>query len=67
MTAESLGGKVLLTRREAALALSVSVRTIDTLLASNELPSRRIGRRRLIALDTLQRFARRDHPTASRA
>ena len=52
--------KLLLTRHEAALVLSVSVRTLDSLLAQGELSTRRIGRRRLIPRSELERFARRN-------
>jgi len=55
--------KLLLTRVEAAAALSISVRTLDALLARGELPTRRLGRRRLIARAELERFIKRDHAT----
>ena len=63
MLENTTADKVLLTRRDAARLLSVSVRTIDTLLARRELTTRRIGRRRLIPRAELARFARRDHAT----
>jgi len=37
--------------------------TIDVMVASRELPVRRIGRRVVISQRALQNFARRDHPT----
>jgi excisionase family DNA binding protein len=52
---------------EAARRLSLSPRTIATLVASRELRSIKVGRRRLIPLKALQDFVRRDHgrpPTA---
>lgn len=55
--------KILLTKRDAAQALSVCVRTIENLIAIGELPSRTIGRRRLIPRSALEQFARRDHRT----
>ena len=55
--------KILLTRYEAAGALSISVRTLDTLLARRELATRRVGRRRLIPRTELERFARTNHAT----
>lgn len=64
MNATAVTEKLLLTRKESALALSVSLRTIDTLLACGELTARRIGRRRLIPRTELERFARRDHETS---
>jgi len=59
--------KLLVSKREAAAALGVSVRTIDNLLAHKELVARKIGRRTLIPVTELERFARRDHATTSRA
>jgi excisionase family DNA binding protein len=54
---------ILVGKREAARLLSVSLRTIDNLLARHELPYRRIGRRVLISSKALEQFVRRDHPT----
>jgi len=62
-TAARSGEKLLLTREDCAQLLSCSVRTIDTMLANGELPSRRIGRRRLVPRAALEQFARRDHTT----
>ena len=58
--------KLLYTRREAAEALSISLRLLDHLLATGELLSRRVGHRRLIPATVLQTFARRDHLLSSR-
>jgi len=55
--------RVLLTKRDAAFALSVSLRTIDSLIAGGELKTTRIGRRRLIPRRALEIFARTDHST----
>lgn len=46
---------------EAARRLGVSPRTVATLIARKELPSRKIGRRRVIPVRALQEFLRRDH------
>jgi excisionase family DNA binding protein len=46
---------------EAARRLGVSPRTVATLIAQKKLPSRRIGRRRVILISALQEFLRRDH------
>jgi excisionase family DNA binding protein len=54
--------KLLYTRKEAAQCLSLSVRTVDTLTATKQLPTRRIGRRVLIPAHALAQFARRNHP-----
>jgi len=55
---------LLLSRRTAAALLSVSLRTIDNLLARRELVSRRVGRRVLIPRAALDSFTKRDHATA---
>lgn len=52
---------ILVSKKEAASALSLCVRTIDNLIARKELPCRRIGRRTLIPYSALVAFARRDH------
>jgi excisionase family DNA binding protein len=54
---------ILISKKEAARALSVSLRTIDNLIAAKELAVRRVGRRCLIARRSLEEFARRDHST----
>lgn len=50
---------------EAARRLGVSPRTVATLVARNELPSRKIGRRRVIPIRALEEFLRRDHHTGN--
>jgi excisionase family DNA binding protein len=57
--------KILFSKREAALALSLSVRTIENLIARKELNARRVGRRTLITASSLVLFARRDHVSPS--
>ena len=54
--------KLLVCREEAAEILSISVRSVDYLLANRQLTSRRIGTRNLIPVADLKRFARMDHP-----
>jgi excisionase family DNA binding protein len=49
-------------REEAAQTLSISVRSVDYLIANKELTFRRIGGRVLIPVVELQKFARMDHP-----
>jgi len=53
--------KLLCSKREAAMWLSLSLRTIDNLLARKELTPRKVGRRTLIPYRALLAFARRDH------
>jgi excisionase family DNA binding protein len=57
--------KILVSKREAALALSLSVRTIENLIARKELAARHVGRRTLVIFASLQAFARRDHSSPS--
>jgi excisionase family DNA binding protein len=54
---------ILVSKKEAARVLSVSLRTVDNLIASKELAVRRLGRRCLIPRRALEEFARRDHAT----
>ena len=54
--------KILIDRKEAAARLSVSLRTLDTLVASRLLPVKRVGRRVLIHVGDLEKFATRSHP-----
>ena len=49
---------ILLTRNEAAAALGLSIRTIDYLVTSGKLPSRRLGKRRLIPRAAIQAIAK---------
>jgi len=53
--------KVLYTKREAAHLLSISLRSLDYLIFSQQLPARRIGRRVLLHRDSIEQFARGDH------
>jgi excisionase family DNA binding protein len=46
---------------EAARRLGLSARTVATLVARCELPSRKVGRRRLIPVAALEAFINRDH------
>ena len=56
---------LLVSRREAATLLSVSVRTLDTLIANKEIVVRRVGRRVLIPRRALSDFIKLDHNTGS--
>ena len=46
---------------EAARRLGLSARTVATLVLRRELPSRRVGRRRIIPVVALEAFVRSDH------
>lgn len=60
---ETLTDAILLDKKTVAGLLSVSVRTVDNLIARGELVCRRVGRRVLIPRQALEQFARRDHAT----
>jgi len=50
---------------EAARRLGLSPRTVATLLSRQELPSRKVGRRRIIPVQALEAFLRNDHSTCA--
>ncbi len=51
---------ILVTRREAADLLRLSVRSIDFLISQGRLSSRKVGKRRLIPRAAVERFASHD-------
>ena len=53
--------RLLVDRRNAAQYLSISQRSLDYLVASGELHTRRIGTRVLIPISELHRYAQVDH------
>jgi excisionase family DNA binding protein len=53
--------RLLYDRKEAARQLSVSVRTLDYLIAARELETRRLGKKVLIPHRELVRFASGNH------
>ncbi len=55
--------KILVSKKEAAALLGISLRTVENLIARKELESRRIGRRRLVPRVSLEKLARRDVPS----
>jgi hypothetical protein len=57
---------LLVSRKDAAAALGICLRTLDYLILSKELIPRRIGRRVMFERSALERFARRDHPFLTR-
>jgi excisionase family DNA binding protein len=52
--------QVLLSKRQTAQVLSISLRTLDKLILSKRLPVQRIGRRVLISRSAIERFAAGD-------
>jgi hypothetical protein len=60
--------RLLYGRKEAALALSISVREVDYGLAFGEFETRKVGRRVLITARSLKRWANTNHyrPSSSK-
>jgi excisionase family DNA binding protein len=54
--------KLLVSQDEAAQLLSISRRSVEYLVATKKLSTRRIGTRALIPIEEVRRFARSDHP-----
>jgi hypothetical protein len=54
--------KLLYSRKDAAFALSVSVRSLDYLIANKQLATKKIGKKVMVSHGELVRFARSDHP-----
>jgi len=50
--------RLLFSKKEAAQALCISVRTLEYLIGRGELPVKRVGRRVLISRLVLEHFAR---------
>jgi excisionase family DNA binding protein len=51
---------LLLTKREAASALGISIRSVEYMLANRQLEGRRLGRRRLVTRKSVEGRARAD-------
>jgi excisionase family DNA binding protein len=49
--------QILLSKRQAAQTLSISLRTLDKLIGAKKLAIHKIGRRVLISRTTIERFA----------
>lgn len=54
--------KLLVSQEEAAQLLSISRRSVEYLVATKKLSTRRIGARALIPIEDVRKFARSDHP-----
>jgi excisionase family DNA binding protein len=54
--------KLLYSRQDAARALSLSLRSIDYLIYTGRIPTRRVGGKILIHVTDVRQFAKRDHP-----
>jgi hypothetical protein len=55
--------KMLYTRKNAAVVLSLSVRALDYLIATKKLNTIRVGRKVLLGHRELVKFSRRNSPT----
>ena len=55
------GPRLLYTRKEAARQLSISIRSLDYLIATKQLATRRVGKRVMIPHGEMIRFAKADH------
>ncbi|MGA7222392.1 MAG: helix-turn-helix domain-containing protein [Candidatus Acidiferrales bacterium] len=61
MTQQNAVPRLLYSKRDAAEALGVSLRTIENFLATGELAARRVGRRTLVLASSVSDFAKQDH------
>jgi excisionase family DNA binding protein len=59
--------RLLYSRREAATALALGVRTLDQLIHSGKIPAVRVGRRVLISKESLEGFADSEYRVGSTA
>ena len=62
MPPSALPHRLLYPRKEAALQLGISVRSLDYYIMQGKINIRRMGSRVLIPYDELVRFASRDQP-----
>ncbi len=53
--------KFLYSRKEAAFALGISVRSLDSLIATKQLATRRLGKKVMLPSAELRRFSKGDH------
>ena len=53
--------RILVSKREAARLLGISVTSLDYLIRQRELTIRRLGRRTLVSTESLHAYARNDH------
>lgn len=57
--------RLLVSKKEAAEALGLCVRTVDHLVAAKELAVVRVGKRVLVKYASLVAFTRKDHSTST--
>ncbi|MBB5331798.1 hypothetical protein [Tunturiibacter gelidoferens] len=53
--------KLLYSRREASWSIGLSLRSLDGLVASGQLKTRKMGRRIMVPASELEKFALKDH------
>ena len=53
---------LLLTRAQVAQLLQISTRSVDYLISTGRLPSRKLGKARRVPREAVEKFVRRDHP-----
>lgn len=58
--------KFLFSRKEAAFSLGLSTRSVDYLIETKKLETRRIGAKVLVTRESLRLYARGNHPEAIR-
>lgn len=58
--------QLLLSKKDAAKALGVCVRTVENFIAAKQLIARRVGRRTLVPATEIRKFALRDHASPAR-
>jgi excisionase family DNA binding protein len=56
-------GKFALSIAEAAKRISLSQRTVASLIKTGQLVSIKVGRRRIVPVSAIENFLTRDHPT----
>jgi Helix-turn-helix domain len=54
--------KIFCSKKSAAQMLDCSVRTVENLISTKQLASRRLGRRRMVLVSSLMGLAKRDTP-----
>jgi hypothetical protein len=54
---------LLVTRKQAAFLLSISTRSLDFAIGTQQINIRKVGTRVLIPMSEVRRFARADHPS----
>lgn len=56
----SLIPKILYSRKEASWAIGLSLRSLDALVASGQIKTRKMGRRIMVPAAALEKFAQKD-------